>query len=111
MDRAGWYQIAIERGVMRVILHGEFDIVESQELLEALGPLVSNRGARVRVDMSDVSYFGSIALRALLASGMLAREAGSTFNVVDPSSFCRMLFDATGVSELLGVEASMSSVD
>ena len=83
MSVAGWYQVRIERGVMTVVLHGEFDIVESVELEEALLPLVQSPGTSIVVDLSDVQFFGSCALRALLAAERAAMSGGAVLRVVD----------------------------
>ncbi|MGD9997336.1 MAG: STAS domain-containing protein [Ilumatobacteraceae bacterium] len=101
MDEPGWYQVKIERGVVCVLLHGEFDIVESAELEAALLPLVEQPGARVEVDMSDVEFFGSSGLRALLAAHERATTCGSSLTVVAESDVCTRVFDLAGVADRL----------
>ncbi|MBI5088115.1 MAG: STAS domain-containing protein [Actinobacteria bacterium] len=101
MDGSGWYQIKIERGVVGVVLHGEFDIVEATDLEQALLPLVEQRGARVELEMSDVGFFGSSGLRALLTAHEHATRSGSSLAVVAESPGCTRLFELAGVAERL----------
>src|SRR5215218_4672562 len=101
MSLSGSYKVRFERGLVKVALHGEFDIVESVELEQALLPLVQSPGAVIVVDLSDVQFFGSCALRALLAAERAAGGAGATLRVVDPSSCCRHVFEIAGVSQHL----------
>jgi anti-anti-sigma factor len=103
MDGSGWYQIKIERGVVRVVLHGEFDVVESDELEQALLPLVGQPAACVELDLADVEFFGSRALGAVLAAQDRSAEHDSTLRVVAASPLCLRLFDIAGVSERLGI--------
>jgi anti-anti-sigma factor len=101
MDGSGWYQVKIERGVVRVVLHGEFDLVESAELEGALRPLVEQPRARVELDLTDVEFFGSSGLRALLAAHEHAKECESSLTVVAESAVCSRVFELAGVAGLL----------
>jgi anti-anti-sigma factor len=105
MNGSGWYQVKIERGVVCVVLHGEFDLVESAELESALMPLVDQHRARVEVDLADVQFFGSSGLRALLAAHERAKECESSLTVIAESEVCTRVFDLAGVAELLRASA------
>jgi anti-anti-sigma factor len=101
MNGAGWYQVKIERGTVGVVLHGEFDLVESAELEQALVPLVEQPNARVELDLSDVQFFGSSGLRALLAAHERADACGSSLTVIAESTVCARVFELAGVAEKL----------
>ena len=102
MAEAGWYQVRIDRGVVTVVLHGEFDLLETTQLDGALTPLI-HPYARIAVDLSDVQFFGSSALRVLLDVRHRSLVVGASFHIVNPSRCCRALFDIAGVAEELSL--------
>jgi anti-sigma B factor antagonist len=61
---------------------------------------------RVRVDLRDVSYFGSEGVRALVDAQRLAEENNRTLSVVNPSSIASRLLRVVGLDELIDATAT-----
>ena len=79
---------------------GDFDVDESEALDELANALFSEFTATVEVDMTEVTFFGSRALSALLHLGNeVARHSGAEMHVTGFNDQVRRLFELTGVME------------
>jgi anti-anti-sigma factor len=89
-----------------VAVHGEVDIVTVSRFASALTDAVRMSERRVRVDLQDVSYFGSEGVRALVDAQRLAEENDRTLSVVNPSSIASRLLRVVGLDELIDATAT-----
>jgi anti-sigma B factor antagonist len=58
------------------------------------------------VDFSSVTFCDSSGIRVLIAHATRHRDSGGEFRITAVSPTVRRAFDLTGVSELLGVDAT-----
>ncbi len=92
-------EVVGDTGVLR--LHGAVDHSSAPEF-QACAEMMFNDGSRSLVlDLSDVSYLDSSALRVILHARELAHEQGGTVTVRHASRVVRRLMDVTGLSPLL----------
>jgi anti-sigma B factor antagonist len=89
-----------------VSVHGELDIVTVARFASALTDAIRMSERRVRVDLHDVSYFGSEGVRALVDGQRLAEEHDRTLSVVNPSSIASRLLRVVGLDELIDATAA-----
>jgi anti-anti-sigma factor len=89
----------------RLTAVGELDIATVPQLESVVGSLLA-RGARdIAIDLSQVSFIDSSALRMFIVlHGRAARE-GWSVSIVDPSEQARSVFEITGADQHLRVES------
>jgi anti-anti-sigma factor len=93
-----------------IVLAGDFDVVESEELVEVALNLFSELTATVEVDMADVTFFGSRALRALLhLRDEVARHSGAEIRVTRHNESVRRILELAGVLDTLILESAAGS--
>lgn len=80
----------------RVVVRGELDMATSDELLEAV-EVASVRGERVNLDLGDVSFVDSYAIRTMV---LLGRER--TVVIVAASSVVDRVLHLVGLAEEFG---------
>jgi anti-sigma B factor antagonist len=84
-----------------VAIRGEVDLNTATELVEALDAAIRDSGGPFVIDLSNVEFFDSSALSALMrARAMLGRE-NRVLVVVCPPGPVRRLFDVTRAAEVL----------
>src|SRR5262245_40318345 len=94
---------AEEDGVEIVVLDGELVI---DTVRSALDRLVSGTtGSLVVVDIAAVTFIDSTGLRMLLDAKAALAADGRTLTVTNPNSSAQLLFDTTGTTGDLGLEA------
>jgi len=79
-------------------LHGEIDLVVREPLRSALRQLVLDAHSPAYVDMSDVTFFDSTGVHALVDAQQLAAEHGVDL-VVTPSRPVSVTLDLLGLTE------------
>jgi anti-anti-sigma factor len=88
-----------------VVLVGDFDIAESEALVDLSTGLFSQLTATVEVDMFDVTFFGSRALAALLQlSNEVARHSGAEMRITRSNELVRRILELTGVLDRLALD-------
>jgi anti-anti-sigma factor len=92
-----------DTAVALVALSGEYDISRTAELRDSILMKHSDE-PMVEVDMSEVSFLDSSALRAMLeVHGVLAQQ-GVSMTLSNASLPVRRLLAVVGMSEVFGVE-------
>ncbi|SFO91675.1 anti-anti-sigma factor [Amycolatopsis arida] len=89
-----------ENGVWRVAVSGELDLLTSPQLQEKLTSVVDERPAKVLADLTEVTFFDSSALNALLQVQRHAQENSVEMAVLASSAVERVITLA-GVDEHL----------
>jgi anti-anti-sigma factor len=91
-----------EASVVTVGLSGEFDIGRTAELRDAI---LTGEGDvdHVIVDLTEVTFMDSSALRALLEVRGTVAERGTILTLVNPRPALATLFDVTGMTEMFGM--------
>jgi anti-anti-sigma factor len=87
-------------GLVRILVHGELDLLTAPVLEDALVS-VESRTEPIVVDLSDLSFMDVSGLRALALAGRRAREKGCRFAVTKCSPMVRRLLELTGMASLL----------
>jgi anti-sigma B factor antagonist len=88
-----------------VLLTGEIDFGNARAVLDhILRAIRRRRPAVVHVDLADVTYADSSALRMLVAVAAVAvDEVGASFAVRDPGPLVVRIIDVAGLSAALGL--------
>lgn len=87
-----------DRHVLRV--SGDLDLATAPELVAA-GEAVASSGARIEMDLTDVTYIDSSGLRALILVQRAAEKAGGTAVVTAASDLIDRVISTSGLSEML----------
>jgi anti-anti-sigma factor len=89
--------------VVEIIVSGEMDLQNANELREAIGEcLVTSRPALIRVDLGRVSFIDSVAVGALVAGYQTAAVSGVRLVITNPSEFVYRTLFISGVVGLFG---------
>jgi anti-sigma B factor antagonist len=91
-----------------VALSGELDVTGSADAASAI-EAAAERGQIVIVDVSALDFIDCGALAALLGAQRLARLADGEVLLATPTPAVRRLLMLTGMSDLLGVYATMDA--
>jgi anti-anti-sigma factor len=86
-----------------VVLAGEFDTAEAEELAHEVGSLVANPPDIVLVNLRRVEFMGSTTLRVLINLHDACIETGGEFVITDRSRCVDRLIDIAGLSAYLGL--------
>ena len=88
-----------------VSVAGEIDLANACEFAETLGQFPNGD---VSVDLSDVEFFDSSGLNALLAAHRHISRRGAELRVQRVPSNVMKIFELTGLDEVLHIDASPS---
>ena len=100
----------------RVVLSGDFDIIESNQLIELSTQLFTELTATVEVDMGEVTFFGSRAIVGLLhLRNEVDRHSGAELRISRCSHRVSRVLEVSGVIDLFAfgpsrVAAELSEV-
>jgi len=89
-----------------VAVSGEVDVCTEAPLQQALLRIIRERGARLMVDVSGVSFMDCAGLRALLATRRRAELRGGFMRLIATSAAVRRIIELTGAHEALATERS-----
>jgi anti-sigma B factor antagonist len=99
-----------EAGVHVLAVSGELDIATAPELCARLDASRTVRRPRMLVDLTDVDFCDSTALRALLGAASEVRAHGGRFAIVcTPAGGVARLLDIVGASEWMAIHADPES--
>ncbi|MHC5023932.1 MAG: STAS domain-containing protein [Planctomycetota bacterium] len=87
--------------VLRVI--GHLDSNTTPEFEEQLFRIIDARGRRILIDLAEVDFLGSVALRTFLLAARKLAPSGGELSVCGPNEAVRDTLDASGFSKLFGV--------
>jgi anti-anti-sigma factor len=87
-----------------VAVSGEVDVCTEGPLQLALLRIMRERGARLLLDVSDVSFMDCAGLRALLTTRRRAELRGGFMRLVVTSAAVHRIIELTGAREALAME-------
>ncbi len=87
-----------------VVLTGEIDVATAGELREVfLSPAVVDAQV-LRVDLTGVTFLGSVGIGVLVSECKRVRASGGTFSLICGHGLCRRVLEIGGLIEYLQVE-------
>jgi anti-sigma B factor antagonist len=89
-----------------VAISGEVDVCTEAPLQQALLRIIRERGARLMLDASGVSFMDCAGLRALLATRRRAELRGGCMRLIATSAAVRRITELTGAHEALAPEGA-----
>jgi anti-sigma B factor antagonist len=92
-----------------VAISGEVDVCTEAALQQALLRIIRERGARLMLDVSGVSFMDCAGLRALLAARRQAEMRGGFLRLIAASAAVRRITELTGADEALAAERSVTA--
>jgi anti-sigma B factor antagonist len=92
-----------------VAISGEVDVGTEAPLQQALLRIIRERGARLMLDVSGVSFMDCAGLRALLATRRRAELRGGFLRLIAVSAAVRRITELTGAQEALAMERSTTA--
>jgi anti-anti-sigma factor len=92
--------VSEDGGSLRLRFFGEYDYAAAEQASEALAR-ACDRGGRIEVDLSGVSFLDSSGLRTLVTARRAADRDGCSLVVVDVSERARQVLDITGTLDWL----------
>jgi anti-sigma B factor antagonist len=92
-----------------VAISGEVDVCTEASLQQALLRIIRERGARLMLDLSGVSFMDCAGLRVLLATRRRAEMRGGFLHPIATSAAVRRITELTGAQEALAMERSTTA--
>lgn len=95
---------------VKLIVSGEIDVMTAGQFRKALRGAISSvgsqvsTGARVVLDMTDVTYFGSAAVGVLIAGQRAGRKQGIDVTISACSPEARRVLAVTGLLQTFGLD-------
>lgn len=97
------FQVSIEplRDTVRVAVTGEIDIATAPAVGAELTQMIDAGFRRVVLDLRDVSFMDSTAIRTILTAKQRAQEHDVAFTLVEISGPVKRILDIAGLTALL----------
>ena len=89
-----------------VAISGEVDVCTEAPLQQSLLRIIRERGAKLMLDVSGVSFMDCAGLRAVLATRRRAEMRGGFLRLIATSAAVRRIIELTGAQEALATERS-----
>lgn len=86
-----------------VSLAGELDMADADRVGEVLSSAVDSGTSKVRLELSDLNFADSSAIKAILIGAKAADERGVSYELVNPRGLVLRLLDVTGLTMALNV--------
>jgi anti-sigma B factor antagonist len=80
-----------------VILRGEIDMLTAPDLEAVLRPLCAGGPSEIVLDLSNVTFVDSTALRTIISAQQLCARAGSGLSLVPGPEQVQRVFEITGM--------------
>ena len=96
-------------GTDLVQLAGRLDSVGVASIEAALSAAIAAGGARVLVDLSQVTFLASIGIRALLTHARALARRGGSLALVGPRAVVAEVLDVTGIGKIIPVFADVEA--
>ena len=93
-----------------VVVRGEVDVWTEGPLQQVLLRIMRERGARLLLDVSGVSFMDCAGLRALLTTRRRAEVRGGFIRLIATSAAVRRIIELTEAYEALATEREATSV-
>lgn len=94
-------------GVAVIAVEGEIDVDTADVVLDALTLRFKSDCPAVVADLTEVTFFGSTGISALITAHELAEEHSTKFHVVAPHRAVRRPLQVTGVADVLALHDSV----
>jgi len=84
-----------------VALHGEVDVLNVDQVRQALAEALAAKPRQIVVDLADLSFIDSTGLGALIFGFQRSRDAGIGFRLAQPSPGVRQILVLSGLLEVV----------
>jgi anti-sigma B factor antagonist len=84
-------------------LAGELGMADADQVGQVLTEAVESGKPVVRLDIAELSFADSSAIKAILIGALGADERGVTFQLVNPRGLVQRLLDVTGLTDVLTI--------
>ena len=95
-------------GVTRVILEGRLDIAGAQAIDLRMNVIAGTKKA-VLLDMQNVSFLGSMGLRALVAPARAIKGRGGKMVIFGPNEMVEKVLKTSGVDAMIPIHHDLPS--
>jgi len=95
-------------GITKVILDGRLDI-ENSPAVDTRMKAIADGGNSVLVDMQNVSFLGSMGLRALVAPALAIRGRGGKMVLFGPNDLVARVLRVSGIETMIPVHHEMQN--
>jgi len=92
-----------EDGITRITLDGRFDLQGAKEIDQKLVAATSTGTAAVVIDLSLVSFIGSIGIHALIAAAKSQAARGGRVVLVRPEPMVGKVLEISGLEKVVPV--------
>jgi anti-anti-sigma factor len=92
----------LEGGITRVILQGRLDI-EGAAVVDMPMNVIAGTKKAVLVDLQNVSFLGSMGLRALVAPARAIKGRGGKIVIFGPSELVEKVLKSSGVDTIIPI--------
>jgi anti-anti-sigma factor len=98
----------MEGGITRVILDGRLDI-EGAAAVDMRMNVIAGMKKAVLVDMTQVSFLGSMGLRALVAPARAIKGRGGKIVIFGPTELVEKVLKSSGVDTLIPIHHELQN--
>lgn len=95
-------------GLKILILDGRLDAINVEVVEKTVKEAQAEKGSKVLLDISKMSYISSIGLRVFLMSAKKAEADGGRFALCSPSSNVQLTLEIAGFVKILNIYNSRS---
>lgn len=92
--------VELENGITKVVLSGRMDI-EGASAVDLKFSVLA--GAKIAVDLTDVSFMASMGIRTLMLSAKAAVNKGGKMVLVNPQPSVEKVLRTTGVDTIMPI--------
>lgn len=93
----------LDNGIIKVNLSGRMDLLGTQAIEKKLTALIASQNGPILVDLSEVDFLSSSAIRILIFSSKDLSERGGRMVLYFPKPMVREVLQAAGVPTLIPV--------
>ncbi|GAA0311439.1 anti-sigma B factor antagonist [Gracilibacillus halotolerans] len=98
----------LDNGETKILkVNGEVDVYTAPQLKEALVPLTKQEGAKVIVDLENVTYMDSTGLGVFIGALKSTKEYNSEMRLVSMHDRVRRLFEITGLDSIMNIDTTV----
>ncbi|HTC62350.1 MAG TPA: STAS domain-containing protein [Candidatus Saccharimonadales bacterium] len=98
----------LEGGITKVVLDGRLDIENAPAVDSQMKTIAGGRNS-VLVDMSNVSFLGSMGLRALVGPALAIRGRGGKMVLFAPNEMVAKVLKISGIETMIPVHHEMNT--
>jgi anti-sigma B factor antagonist len=94
-----------------VHLHGEIDLDTQDEFGRAAQAGLAQNSPVVVLDLTKVTFLGSVGLRVLVLTHRAAVQAGRVLQVVDGSPIVHRILEVSGLDQILSIHPTLDDAN